>query len=279
MNKLAVLGLSLVTLVSAGCAGGQDDLASAQQAAAKQGDPSSSGPQAMSVAGADGVGWTVGSTIGGITGGPGGWLAGGVIGGAAASLHAAWQNWFSVRPTAPVTIDPSNPANPFDDAGKLHNAALDAALLRADDGACAQDPAAFRAWLRPILWDFAAKQLGASPKDLADPALDAAYQGALDAGDVALVDPEAAAGAIAGLSDEARDLLRAYYATVDGLGADATVQITKDFEQVVIDSPMGDVDKHALLGGFSVARYSAAYWANASNDPASPWGRCFPQAQ
>jgi hypothetical protein len=248
-------------------------------------------PRWLRVIGSDVLGAVTGAYLGaqnGESGGIGrvtGAVSGAFTTGVGASSEAATRETTTQGVSAGrrASGDPSNPLNPFDHIGKHHNAALDDTVSIIGPGGCIPNPFPFpfpRDRTQGPIWEYASKALNAPPELLKMPEFEAGWHDSLDfvasAAEedigVALQNRVKSGKMTAAVSQR---LIR-YFTAVAPLDTDTLIETTKSFEkETLADKTLDEQDRTTLLSGYSVARYSAAYWAeHAARTTASPWCAC-----
>ncbi|EPX58714.1 hypothetical protein D187_003675 [Cystobacter fuscus DSM 2262] len=249
-------------------------------------------PKWIRVIGADIVGAVEGAQTGGAIGavfGPEGavigTVAGAVIYGTQASVEAASATTTTqgVSAGSRASSDPSNALNPFDHIGRHHNVELDNSVSIIGPGGCIPNPFPFpfpRDRTQGPLWDYAAKALNTPQEFLALPEFKEGWYDSLDF--VASTANEDIETSIKKRVESGKmtaavgQRLTRYFTTVAPLDTDKLIAATKSFEkETLADKTLTEQDRSTLLSGYSVARYSAAYWADqAARTTASPWCGC-----
>jgi hypothetical protein len=250
-------------------------------------------PRWLKIVVADGIGAVsgaqTGAEIGGILG-PEGAVAGAIIGGVISGVQASTEAASRQTTTTGVlagsrpSVNPSNARNPFDHIGQHHNAVLDTSVGIIGPGGCIPNPFPFpfpRDRTQGPLWDYSLKTLNAPPELMKLPEFEAAWHKSLDF--VASIEnAEEIETAIAGgvksgmLTAPVGERLITYFNAVAPLDTDRMIETTKAFEEKTLgDKGLTEQERQSLLSGFSVARYSAAYWGDqAARQESSPWCGC-----
>lgn len=163
-----------------------------------------------------------------------------------------------------VAVDPSNPDNPYDAVGQLHNAALDDAIQARqllEDGSGSVDPLLFTLVAEQRIRDFVCA--GVEPCTLKIPGLQTAR---------ILVDFEGTRASVANTFDRTQ---RPYFDRTfeilgtHTLGVDGQIQQLRDMESEIL-AALSEEQAEPLLRGITVARHSLAYWHTQSSVD-SPW--------
>lgn len=230
-----------------------------------------------------------GAQIGGLLGPEGaavGAVVGGVISGVQASTEAAARQTTTLGVIAgsSPSIDPANARNSFDHIGRHHNAVLDNQVGIIGPGGCIPNPFPFpfpRDRTKGPIWDYSLRTLNAPPELMNLPQLEEAWNRSLDF--VASIEKEEqietaiANGVKSGmLTAPVGERLITYFNAVAPLDTDKMIETTKSFEEKTLaDKELTEQERQSLLSGFSVARYSAAYWGEqAARQQSSPWCGC-----
>ena len=229
-----------------------------------------------------------GAQIGGIFGPEGAVIGAGVgavITGAQASGEAAARNTTTQGVVAGTraTVSPANSLNPFDSIGQHHNAGLDSMVSIIGPGGCIPNPFPFpfpRDRTKGPIWDYASRAMKAPQEFLSQPALEPAWNESLDFVAVAAdedievsVQNRVKSGKMSAAVGER--VIR-YFNAIAPLDTDKMIEATKSFEkETLADKALKEQERTGLLRAYSVARYSAVYWADqAARKTASPWCGC-----
>lgn len=211
---------------------------------------------------------------------------GAVISGAQASTEAASRltTTQGVSAGTKAASEPSNPSNPFDHVGQHHNKSLDTLVSVIGPDGCIPNPFPFpfpREKTQGPLWDYASKTLNAPPELLKMPELEAAWHDSLDFAAAAAdeeievaIQNRVKSGKMTSAVGER--LIRYFTAVAPFEDTDKLIEATKSFErETQEDKALVEQDRNTLLSAYSVARYSAVYWADqAARKDASPWCGC-----
>jgi hypothetical protein len=149
-------------------------------------------------------------------------------------------------------------------------------------GGCIPNPFPFpfpRDRTQGPLWDYALKTLNSPPEFLKTPEFEEGWHESLDF--IAAAEDEDIEFALQNRVKSGRltpvvgERLISYFTAVAPLDTDKLLEATKSFEEKTLADKMEEQDRQSLLSAFSVARYSAVYWAEqAALKDASRWCRC-----
>ncbi|WP_143195494.1 hypothetical protein [Archangium sp. Cb G35] len=215
-----------------------------------------------------------------------GGIVGGVISGAQASAEAATRQTTTsgVIAGSRSSVDPSNARNSFDHIGRHHNEVLDGQVGIIGPGGCIPNPFPFpfpRDRTKGPIWDFSLRTLNAPPELMKAPELEAAWNKSLDfvasVEQTEEIEVAIANGVKSGmLTPPVGERLISYFNAVAPLDTDKMIETTKSFEAKTLeDKGLTEQERQSLLSGFSVARYSAAYWGEqAARQQSSDWCGC-----
>jgi hypothetical protein len=162
-----------------------------------------------------------------------------------------------------VTPDPSNPANPYDEVGQLHNELLDFAIgARSEVGSADA----------PLGTAMIGRAMGFTTQQYGDPC----SVSAVDFDSVARIvaDPEGANEVVMGTLDD--DQVQ-YFLRIDEIASRLTTETESALDEMraleaEILKNLPDEQAAPLLIGASVGRYSHAYWTTQSaSSRTSPW--------
>lgn len=167
------------------------------------------------------------------------------------TLEAGRPHYKGQTPNFP---DPSNPSNEVDFVGQLHNQALDFIISNKNSlGAT------------PNLWRLNMQRLTAEFVCANQVQIDLMTSMMVPG---TLPDDCSMTSAEVGILDQLYSLQDA----ATSMGITNFINAVKQLEAVALAQPMSSREKVNLMGAFSVARYSGAYWYAESQKAASAWG-------